>query len=127
MDVLVYCLDTEKLKKELRDKHPEHFYEDELPVSNDQGLARGRFIIEKTPTKRNSEETLALVRCDSVTLEMLEALDSVQVLGTYEEVLASKKLKAIHDKVYPRKPTKYKDEDGKEHTHTPPERIGAFA
>lgn len=96
-------------------------------VARKEGVVISKFLIEKTPTKRNGDETLSLVRADSATMEMLDSLKSVTVLGTYEEVLVDKKLKAIHDRVYPRKPVKYKDEDGKERTHTPPERIGAFA
>ncbi len=156
MDVLVYCPDTEKLKKELKEKFQDRLDECLPPdkekhlafLSEDlnrekfeietmremaweearkEGTVISTFLIDKTPTVRNGDETLALVRCSNTTLEMLDALKSLQVLGSYEEVLADKKLKAIHDRVYPRKPINYKDENGKKHTYTPPERIGAFA
>lgn len=119
MDVLVHCPDTVKLVRELKKDFPERLSEEDAE--------NPRFLIEKTPTKRNGDETLSLIQADNATMEMLDSLKSVAVLGTYEEVMADKKLKAIHDRVYPRKPVKFKDEDGKERTHTPPERIGAFA
>lgn len=130
-DVIIYCPDTEALKTELRDNHTNQFVEDDLPVSNARGLARGRWLIEKTPTKRNGDETLALVRvADHKIASMLLSLEAtkvIKILGTWEELKADSEAKAIYDRVYPRTPVKVTDEDGTEHTIISPEEIGRFA
>ena len=123
-DLIVFCPDTTVMVKELREKFPELLSEEDLenPV----------FVINKTPTKRNGKETLSLVRCrdgdkgEPMTEEMLRGLESVQVLGTWEEVKANAKAKTIYDRVYPRKTVTWTDEEGKKHTHTPPDEIGRF-
>ena len=97
------------------------------------GTLDSKFILDKTATVRNGDETLALVRCrdgdkgEPPTEAMLDSLDSVQVLGTWEEVQADPKARAIYDRVYPRTPVKWTDEGGVEHTSTPPAEIGRFA
>jgi len=120
-DILVFCPDTGALVTELLEKYPERL------LINDEALENPQFIIDKTPTVRSGAETLALVRADDVVLAMLEALDTVTVLGTYDEVWADPALKAVYDRVYPRTPVTWIDEDGIEQTHTPPEKIGVFA
>lgn len=109
IDVITYCADTSILAAEL-----EAAGYDSIPL-------------DKTPTVVNAAgESMALCR---VTEEQLEAMAgySIQVLGTYDEVFADPDLRAIYDRVYPRTPITWTDEDGTEHTYTPPLMFGVFA
>lgn len=156
-DVIVYCPSTPALIAALREGHPKRLSED-LPLSavrylaglrhrteaerrdaedrawrvaRKEGSVRASFLIDKTPTKRRGEETLALVRVvDRATGDMLSSLEAakaIEVLGTWAEVQADSRMRKIYDRVYPRKPVTYTDEDGTERTTTPPEEIGRFA
>ena len=124
-DVIVYCRDTAALVAELREQLPERLSEE------DEG--NPVFILDKTPTVRNGDETLSLVRCrdgdpgEPDTEVQLNSLESVTVLGTWEEVKADPTKKAIYDRVYPRTPIVWTDDDSVEHTTIPPEEIGRFA
>lgn len=118
-DVLVFCPDTAALVSEVAEKFPERL---DLEDPNSP-----RFLVDKTPTVRNGNETISLVRADDGLLAELQALDSVTVLGTYDEVEADPDLKAVHDRVYPRTERVWTDDEGRERTTIPPERIGAFA
>ncbi len=123
IDLLVYCSNTEILVNKVREHYPEKLSEEDS--ENPQ------FLVDKTPTKRKGNKTLALVRCRDGVEEMLRDLASktttIKVLGTWEEVQADPKAKALYDEVYPRTPVAWVDEDGKEHESIPPEQIGVFA
>ena len=127
-DVIVFCPDTAALVSALREKYPARL--------NEEDPDNPIFLVDKTPTKRNEAETLALVRCrdgdrgEPNTLAMLRELETLgvlRVLGTWDAVKANKEAKAIYNRVYPRKKVSYKDEKGKTQYHTPPEEIGRFA
>lgn len=114
-DILTYCPDTTALVAELQEKFPDRIYVDE-----DTGEVS--YIVTKTPTIRNGNETLSLVRVSDSDLADMQSLDSLSVLGTYEEVFADPFLKDTYNRVYPRTPIGL--EDGSE--WIPPERIGDF-
>lgn len=111
-DVITYSPDLQALKTEVINAYPE-FISDE-----------GKFLgIDKTPTVHNGKASLALVRNPS---PILYSLNSLQVLGTYEEVFADPALKSLYDSVY--SPTfTYLDEEGEQQTATRPEKFGVFA
>ena len=118
MDIITYCDDTEALINELKIKFPLFINtkDDDNPV----------FCIDKTPTVRNGNETLALIRIDESLYEDLASLESLRVLGTYDEVFADPDKKAIYDQVYVREYT-YLNENGDEQTGMKPEKFGVFA
>lgn len=119
IDLITYCADTAALITELVANHPDRIYID------DEGGAS--YLVSKTPTRRNSNKTLALVRCVTAEDETdLRGLTCLQVLGTYDEVFADPALLAIYDSVYSR--ASYQTTiDGSQVTVTPPEKFGVFA
>ncbi len=151
-DLLVYCSNTETLVNKVREHYPDRldvnvvfaptriwdeetseWDEYEFPVDPQPPImeCNPRFLVDKTPTKRNGKNTLALVRCRDGVEEMLRDLASktttIKVLGTWEQVQADPKAKALYDEVYPRTPVTWVDEDGEEQESIPPEQIGVFA
>ena len=125
IDLLVYCSNTTTLVNKVREHFPDRLSEEDPD--------NPEFLVDKTPTKRNGVKTLALVRCrpDGITEAMLRDLASktttIKVLGTWEQVQADPKAKALYDEVYPRTPVTWVDDDGKEQESIPPEQIGVFA
>ena len=127
-DVIVFCPDTTALVIEVTEKFP-----DRISLEDAENP---RFIIDKTRTVRNENETISLVRCrdgdrgEQNTEAMLNELAEagvIKVLGTWEETKNTTAMKKIYDGVHTRKPTTYLDENGEEHTTTPSEEIGRFA
>ena len=124
-DLLIFCPDTTVLINKVRELYPDRLYEGEEGFSVDP-----MFLIDKTPTVRNGDETIALVRVHGDLQETLDALETegvIQILGTWGEVKDDTDKKEIYDRVYPRLSVTYTDEEGNEHTHIPPEEIGRFA
>ena len=110
IETITYCKDTKALIAELKEKYPDYIHEDQ-------------FGIDKTPTVKNGEETMALVMIDE---EVLNNIDSLENLGTFEEIFNDPGKKEIYDRIYPREFT-YTDIDGNEQTGMKPERFGGFA
>ena len=77
IDIITYCVDTEKLLSELKSKYPGLISED--------GKS---FIVDKTQTVRNDKATLALLRVDDDLLKKISNLTNLSVLGTYEEIFS---------------------------------------
>jgi len=117
IDIITYVPDSKALVLELQEKFP--------------GLVsdEGKFLVDKTPTVRNAAgESLALIRGDDTLLTVGEQLESLQMLGTYEDIFNTPELLAIYDSVYDRTPKTFTDPDtGEEITITPPEKFGVFA
>lgn len=128
-DLLVYCPDTALLVAEVQANYPKWIAHEDFH--------NRKFLVDKTPTVRNGNKTLALVRCrdgapgepeTEAVLLALEEAGVLVVLGTYEECFADPEAKALYDSVHVREPITYTDpESGEEHTHIPAERIGEFA
>ena len=78
-DVLIFCPDTTVLIAELQEIFPDR-------VHIDEDTEDATYIITKTPTVRNGDETLALVRVSDEDLADMQGMTSLTVLGTYEEV-----------------------------------------
>jgi len=125
-DLITYCSDTTALLTEVEQLAPDYLIKDE------NGNSIG-FAINKTPTIRNSTETLAVVRVNDDELAVIKSLTSLNVLAEVPaggnllaSMLASNK--AIYDKVYLRTPIDIFDDQGNVvGQQTPPELIGAFA
>ena len=117
IDIVTYVQDSKALIAELQEKFPDLVSEE------------GEFLVDKTPTVRNAAgESLALVRGDDALLAVGEQLESLQMLGTYEDIFNTPELLAIYDSVYDRTPKTFTDpETGEEITITPPEKFGVFA
>ena len=107
IDLITYCSDTEQLMTEI------------------QQAGFERIPLVKTPTQRNGNETLALVRVEDVA--DIEKWSFLTILGTYEEVFADPELLTIYDRIYSRTPITVTDEEGNEYTYTPPDKFGVFA
>ena len=117
IDIITYVQDSKALIAELQEKFPNLVSEE------------GKFLVDKTPTVRNAAgESLALVRGDDALLAVGEQLESLQMLGTYEDIFNTSELLAIYDSVYDRTSKTFTDpETGEEITITPPEKFGVFA
>jgi len=143
-DVITYCADTQALMQEVIQKFPDRVIYQEVdqngnPIDPPKPIG---FNIVKTPTYRNGNETLAVVRVTPEELTLLKQLTNLQILA---EVPAGNDLiaalnanpqnRAIYDRVYPRDPIPVLDEQGNPVldqnrnpvTITPPELIGSFA
>jgi len=124
IDIITYVPDSKALITELQEKFPD------LVSQPDPEIGEGgdKFIATKTPTVKNkSGESITLMRVDSEMLAVLEALSSLVILGTYEDIFATPKLLTIYDSVYDRTPKTFLDEESIERTYTPPEKFGVFA
>ena len=125
-DCITYCPDTQALMAEVAKVAPDRIIEDE------QGNPVG-FAIDKTPTIRNGNETLSVVRVNDDDLAVLKKLTSIKILAEVPaggDLLAAMKKtdRAIYDKVYPRTPVDITDEQGNViGQYTPPALIGSFA
>ena len=121
-DVITYCEDTEALVQEVMEKYPKKIFIDEK-------TGNVTFAIDKTPTVRNGNKTLTLVRCPSAIYDMLASLESIEILGTYEDVFADEEKHAKYKEVYPYDvPIKYTDpETGEEVEYYRPQKFGVFA
>lgn len=116
IDIITYVPDSTALITELQEKFPDLVSEE------------GKFLVDKTPTVRNTAgESLALIRGDDVLLTVGEQLESLVMLGTYDDVFGTPELLAIYDSVYDRTPKTFTDEKGVEQTYTPPAKFGVFA
>ena len=92
-DIMTYCEDTKALVQEVKEKHPDKIYIDE-----ETGDAH--FTITKTPTKRNGNKTLTLCRVTDEELAILNDLNSLTVLGTYDEIFADPDKLALYKSVW---------------------------
>jgi len=127
-DLITYCPDTTALMNEVARVAPDRIIKDE----NDQPVG---FSITKTPTVRNGNETLAVVRVNDADLALIESLTTLQILAKVPAggdliaaINANRTARAIYDRVYPRTPVDVVDEAGNViGTWTPPELIGEFA
>lgn len=125
-DLITYCPDTQALMAEVAQVAPDRIIKDE----NGNPVA---ISINKTPTVRNGNETLAVVRVDDNELSLIQQLQSLQILAQVPmggDLLAAMTAanRAIYDRVYPRTPVDIKDEQGNViGQYQPPELIGAFA
>jgi len=111
-DQITYTTDISLLQAEISLKFPDFI--------DDEGNILG---ITKTPTIHNGKASLALVRNPAVEFSQL---DNLTLLGTYEEVFADPKKKAIYDSVYPPALTYFDQELDKEAVVIPPEKFGVF-
>ena len=112
-----YCKDIEKLKEELVEKG---FYDEESETFNIPN-------VDRTPVQYGDDgkSTLSFVQGD---LAQLEALDTIVLLGTYEEIFADADKDSMYKSVYPYDvPITYVDEEGVEQSYLRPKKIGLFA
>jgi len=120
MDIITYCPDTAALIAELQAVAPSF-------LCIDEELGSTFFLVSKTPTVRNGNETMALVRdLNGGLIKTAKKLKHLTVLGTYDEVFADPAKREIYNRVYDQTPVVYLDPDGIEHTHTPPRKFGVF-
>jgi len=127
-DLITYCPDTTALMNEVAQVAPDRITKDE----NDQPVG---FSITKTPTVRNGNETLAVVRVNDADLALIESLTTLQILAKVPAggdliaaINADPTARSIYDRIYPQTPVDVVDEAGNViGTWTPPELIGSFA
>ncbi len=117
-DLISYCPDIEKLRKELKDKG--YVDEDDNPVFP---------LMNHTPIQEaNKPETITLIRCvNQADCDVLNSFTSLEVLGTYDEVFADPDKYAKYSSAYPHDETTETDPDtGETTTITPPKKFGVF-
>lgn len=118
-DFISYCENIEALRTELINTG--HIDEDGNPLFP---------LANSTPTQtHNHPETVTLIRCvTDYDEQVLRSFESVEVLGTYDEVFADDEKYAKYSSAYPHDPYTIKDpETGEEITITPPKKFGVFA
>jgi len=124
IDIITYVPDSKALITELQEKFPDLVSQPDTET----GEGGGEFLATKTPTVKNkSGESLALIRGDDTLLAKFEQLDSLVMLGTYEDVFGTTELLVVYDTVYDRTPIVYTDEEDVEQTYTPSAKFGVFA
>lgn len=117
-DVVTYCEDTESLVKEVMVKYPQYLYLDEEDYPS--------FVLPKTKILRNGLLTLTLVRVSDEELKLLDALDSLEILGTFDEIKADADKLKKYDSVYLREDLVIVDPDLGEFTIKQPFEFGAL-
>ncbi len=123
-DLVTYCPDTSALLA---------WVEKNCPHLADLSVRENpRLLIDKTPTHRNGEETLAVVRCrdeaEEVLMAQADAAGVLSVLGEFAEMKADdSEAWAIYTRVRPLTPVTYTDSKGVKSTVTPAEEMGRFA
>ena len=121
IDVITYCPDLEALRTEL--------IASDSPYVDEEG----RFNVPMTPVRYNGSESIALLRVTDLAL--VEAVNGLTVLASapaggtaaFDALFTDPAATAIYDRVYDQTPVTYTDEDGTEHTSTPPRVFGVFA
>ena len=119
-DLVSYCSDIEALRAELIAKGY---------VEEDTGEPSFP-LINRTPTqKANQPQTVTLIRCVSeLDIELLASFESIEILGTKEEVDADPDKTAKYELAYSRDSYTMTDpETGEVITKTPPYWHGTFA
>jgi len=120
-DIITYCEDTQALIQELKEKYPNRIYKDEN--SDDY-----TFIVNKTPTIRNGNKTLSLLRVTEEEYEMIQNLDSLEILGTYDEIFNNEEKLSKYKSVWDYEtPIEYTEEDGTVRQYYRPKKFGVFA
>lgn len=120
IDIITHTTDTAALVAELQEKLPAYirFDADGNPT----------FLVDKTPTVRNGDETLALLRLpEDKYSELVSAdLQNLTILGSFEDVFADPEKTEIYDRVYVQT-FETTDMEGNPITVTRPRMFGAFA
>ncbi len=77
----------------------------------------------------NGSETLVAMYVDTADQDYTDmvAMESVNVLGTYEDIFSDPDKCDIYDRVYDQTPVEFDDEECGPMTFTPPERFVVFA
>jgi len=120
-DIVTYCENTQALIQELKEKYPDRIYKDEN--SDDY-----TFIVNKTPTIRNGNKTLSLLRVTEEEYEMIQNLDSLEILGTYDEIFNNEEKLSKYKSVWDYEtPIEYTEEDGTVRQYYRPKKFGVFA
>ena len=120
IDVISYCPDLEALRAELIAAHSPY-------------ITEGKFTVPMTPIRKVGDESITLLRVSDVAL--VEAVSGLQVLASapaggtaaFDVLFQDPEATAIYDRVYDQSPVTTTDEDGTEHTYTPPRIFGVFA
>ena len=118
-DVITYCADLDALRKELTSlNRTTEAVEGETPTPV--------LNVMKTPVMEKDGHSLSLVRIMNAEDEEALHLNSIEVLGTYDEVFADPEKMAKYESVYSTQPYEVADEDGKKHNVEPPKKFGVF-
>ena len=119
-EILLFCENIDALRAELNKSN----YVDE-----ETGKPVFPFANRTPVQKGNQPHTIcnALIESDA-DIDWLESFDSVEILGTYEEVFADPDKYAKYKLAYPHDPVEVTDpETGEKTTYTPPKKFGVFA
>ena len=107
IDIIAYSTNPAALVTEIQTKKPK------LVDAN------GKLVLDKTPTMKKGGKTIALIRCRKQSeVDWLDGLTNLEVIGTYEEMLANSAWKAKYDSIWDRTPV---------NGQVPPAKFGVFA
>lgn len=132
-DIITHCPDTAALIAELAASHPEQL--------DDEGRHWAAIAGSKTPTVHHEGETLAYLRVTDAQRDIITTLDSIDIIAEapysgdaiasatalYARLIgpaADATSAAVYERVYPRTPISWTDEDGTEQSMTPPAWFG---
>jgi len=115
--IITYSENTKKLEKEMKEAFPER-----VKVDDNGDIY---FDIIKTQTVRKNNLTLSAILVQSPSdYEMLDSLQYLTVLGSYEKIFKTPSLLKIYKKVYDfTKAVKAVDENGIKYEWFPPEKF----
>lgn len=116
-DLISFCSNIDSLIVELIEK--KHIDDNGNPIFP---------LLNKTQTQKKNNTTVTLIRVtNSYEEKLLESFDSIEILGTKEQVDSNKELTTKYELAYSRKPyTVINPESGEEKTITPPHWHGDF-
>ena len=127
MDIITHIPDLDAFRAECL-----ALAEDGNPFFNYNGETI-TYKVAKIPVRYNTDFTQSVCLIRLVTQEeqdQFNALDTVNRIGICENkayIFDSEEDENIYNTVYDQTPVTITDEDGNEHTHTPPQMIGVFA
>jgi hypothetical protein len=116
--VVTYCKDIKAFMDELPDSYK---------AKDTKGIIIG-CTIQTTPVVKNDNGSLALSVLSDDQLAFVGTMNSIQSLGTYEELFANEEAHTLYKSVYPYDiPASYIDIDGTTKEYFRPQKIGEFA
>ena len=115
--IITYSENTKKLEKEMKEAFPER-----VKIADNGDIY---FDIIKTQTVRKNNLTLSAILVQSPSdYQMLDGLEHLTVLGSYEKIFKTPSLLKVYKKVYDfTKATKAVDENGIKYEWFPPKKF----
>ncbi|HEX5331002.1 hypothetical protein [Sulfuricurvum sp.] len=119
--IITHVKDAKAFIQELEDMAPSY-------VISDEETGKKSWTIQHTPIVKNENGSLAMSILTNEELAFIDAMTTIESLGTYEELFADDAKHAIYKSIYLYDvPLGYVDEDGNTVEYFRPQKIGEFA